>query len=360
MMFFGKYRFRYHHLYLIFYLILNFLNRMHSFSVLKPLQNRHIFKRFSTQKEIFSLFNLEESEPTVFKAYNKASQWLSSKGIEDFEDSSRHLICQAANLGTKYSDFTKNKHKKLTPNELLIFQNYCIQRSKSMPIQYIIGNWDFYGDQYICRPPILIPRPETEELVENAIQFLDANKISNPKILDIGAGTGAIGIALAKQIPNARVTAIDLNKDACILAIENAKNILKENQCHRYQCLHFDFLNLCKNMPIKEFSNYFDLIVSNPPYIPSKELPHLQPEVRDFEDSRALDGGQDGLALVHPIIQKAPMFLSPQGTKTLFLEVSRDHPHSLVSYYESNSSIKTIKAINDFTGNPRFVQIIYK
>mgnify|MGYP006182055357 CR=1 FL=1 len=133
------------------------------------------------------------STNSLIDTYNTAVKWLEEEGLDDAEDSARHLISHATNIGTRFSDFHNSKHRSMNETELASFAHMCQQRANRMPVQYIIGNWDFYGLTFQCKPPILIPRPETEELVENILNTKLLQAISQPKILDVGAGTGAVG-----------------------------------------------------------------------------------------------------------------------------------------------------------------------
>lgn len=161
-------------------------------------------------------------------------------------------------------------------------------------MQYIIGNWDFYGQTFICEPPVLIPRPETEELVEmilnrNSLTQLKLRTRQSVRILDIGTGTGAIAISLLAALPFTKCTAIDINESCISLAKRNADLILgKEQADQRFEAIatsYNDFVNTRNNL------GRFDLIVSNPPYIPKQDMIDLQEEVKNFEDHQALDGG---------------------------------------------------------------------
>jgi release factor glutamine methyltransferase len=235
---------------------------------------------------------------TVNEAYNNAVHWFKHVGIEDSDESARHLICDAADLGYRFSDFRRNSLRILTTEQLTKYKDNCMERSKKVPIQYIIGNWDFYGLTFECKSPILIPRPETEELVEAILQSKLLQSIPNPRILDIGAGTGAIGLSLLSQLPNATCHSIDINLQAVELAQRNARSILGDEWLERYNCTHHSFRQFVSENLDLPVALRFDLVVSNPPYIPSAEIAGLDEEVRVHEDRGALDGGVDGLDIV--------------------------------------------------------------
>jgi release factor glutamine methyltransferase len=247
------------------------------------------------------------------------------------------------------------------------------KRAAKTPIQYILGNWDFYGMEILCEEPILIPRPETEELVEMIIASVGAAE-GKPDlhILDIGSGTGALGIALLSQLPRATCTAIDINQQAVNLSNLNAKRCLPN--ADRYTCMHSSFMQYAqqaKNAISVGSWNPVDIIVSNPPYIPSEEMETLQPEVKQFEDPVALHGGLDGLDMVRDIVLNTAHMFRKQGderksTSThqeLWMEVSHTHPDRIRDWVldscnaDDKFPYEFVDGINDLSGNPRFVRL---
>jgi release factor glutamine methyltransferase len=303
-----------------------------------------------------------DNRVTVKQAFIAVRSLFDQNNIPESEESARHLICHAATLGVRFSDFTKNLERVLNGQEIDRLQESCSKRLQRVPIQYIVGNWDFYGMTLQCRPPVLIPRPETEELVEHIINSEIVKRYSSSgkelRILDIGAGTGAIGIALAENIGNCCVVAIDINDAAVHLANENADRVMSQKNREKYRCIHFslnDFVNRGQN------KEGFHIIVSNPPYIPSKDIASLEPEVVKYEDSRALDGGHDGLNMVRDLFSKCPQLVPSQYPSELWLEVSREHPPMIENILrEENSHWKFVESFQDFLGNPRFVRLLVK
>ena len=330
----------------------------------------------------------------VIDTYNSAVKWFESRGLDDAEDSARHLISHAAGLGYRFSDFTNNSQKSMSGEELNELTRMCQRRANREPVQYIIGNWDFYGLTFQCKPPILIPRPETEELVENILQTRLLQNIVSPHVLDVGAGTGAIGIAIMSQLPAASCWSVDINADAVELALTNARNILGES-ASRYKSHHCDFRSFVKTYvsissevlgenSTKTTLPLFDLIVSNPPYIPSADLAQLQPEIKEFEDAVALDGGADGLDIVRDLMYLSPLLMNPAGSRELWLEVSESHPAMIRTWlnstfvadkkvfyeawlsgggpvlgpeWEERQPPELVSEIVDLVGNPRFVRL---
>ena len=267
----------------------------------------------------------------IKQIHSISSSFLSQSNVSEPEDSARYIMSHVAELGYTRSNFYANEDKTLSPEQMQSVLHGLVKRIESRtPVQYIIGNWDFFGLTLQCREPILIPRPETEELVERIINTNILQRISTPRILDVGAGTGAIGIAIAYQIPSLTCVAIDINDEAVSLASSNARNIFGESHGRRYSCKHSSFdqfsrMNADNNNNNNE-DNLFDMIVSNPPYIPTAQLASLDPEVRLHEDFVALDGGEDGLDVILQLVRGAPALLRGDGPRELWMEVAEHHP----------------------------------
>jgi release factor glutamine methyltransferase len=175
------------------------------------------------------------------------------------------------------------------------------RRREGEPIQYITGACEFYGLPFRVTPDVLIPRPETEHLVERVLELAVA--FTEPRIADVGTGSGAIAVALAHKMPNARIVAIDLSEAALDVALENAKH---NAVADRIRFLQGDLL-----APIA--SETFDLVVSNPPYVPAADRETLAIEVREFEPGLALFAGEDGLEIYRRLIPDAFGVLASGG-----------------------------------------------
>jgi len=187
-----------------------------------------------------------------------------------------------------------------------VFFNALERRVSGEPLQYILGEWDFYGLTFKVDKRALIPRPETELLVEEVLAL-------NPlRVLDICTGSGCIAVSLAVFLKDAEITAVDISADALALARENAE---WHGVAHRVRFVQSDLAGGL----LREPGQGFDAIVSNPPYIPTGELHGLQTEVRDFEPHLALDGGVDGMDLYRKLLPQAKALLRPGGA--LFLEI---------------------------------------
>ena len=328
----------------------NFINSLHL------MKNKH-------QRRYLSLIPLNK-DITINQSYNIIKDKFSTENVSEPESSARYLICDVAKIGYRMSDFNNNHNMILNSIQLNQLNEFCFRRINREPVQYIIGNWDFYGSTFNCKSPVLIPRPETEELVDHILnsKLLQSIKNRTIRILDIGAGSGIIGITLLNELKNLDIecTAIDISSDAVSLASTNAKQVLK-NKSNRYNCiLHSfqDYVDIC--FKDKMFIP-FDMIISNPPYIPSDEMEVLEPEVKDFEDHRALHGGNDGLDIIRDIIIQAPKLLRNDGQREIWMEVSSSHIDMIEEWMNQpgphSDSCVFVEKIRDLAGKNRFVRL---
>jgi release factor glutamine methyltransferase len=325
----------------------------------------------------------DSTSPKLRSVYEDSVRYLSKVGVPDAEDSARYLLCCAASLGYRYSDFTRalaeEPTRTLSIQQANTLRAFLRQRATRVPVQYILGDWDFFGLTLDCEAPVLIPRPETEELVEKVLVSTAAHAAADPnpnpnpnpdppaplRILDIGCGTGAIGLALLSQLPDATCVAIDVNPAAVSLSQRNAAAVLGEaDATRRYKCILVSFAQWAQQA---DNAASVDIIVSNPPYIPAEEMAGLQPEVRLFEDERALCGGEDGLDVVREIVQKGPGLLrkGSKNIREIWMEVSHSHPHRIVSQVrdpdgELRHVYSLAEALRDLTGKDRFVRLQVK
>jgi release factor glutamine methyltransferase len=237
--------------------------------------------------------------------------------------------------------------RELTAEQQAIYANTIHRRLNHEPIQYISGQQEFYGLLLNVTPAVLIPRPETEHLVEAVLARLP--KDIPLQIADIGTGSGAIAVALAVHLPLAEITALDISPEALTIAAANAR---KHNVAHRIHFLPSDLLAalchdealsdnsalshdeaLSDNQARTESSQSFDAIVSNPPYIPESDRTTLHPQVRDHEPAAALFAGPDGLDLYRRLIPQASAALKPNGL--LALEIGHGQREALAALLQT-------------------------
>ena len=217
---------------------------------------------------------------------------------------------------------------------------------KKEPIQYIIGDVNFYGNKFRCDPRALIPRPETEILVETAIQS-DSWKKDKISVLEIGTGTGCISISLAKSHPKILIDTIDISSDALALAKENIL-INKINQ--PINLIHTNFLNF-------EIDTTYDVIISNPPYVSQNEWENVDSSVKNYEPKLALLGGIEGTEFVNQIIIKSTKLLKKGGE--IFLEVGYNQANKVKELLSLNG-FKSINIKNDLNNIPRILSATYE
>lgn len=232
---------------------------------------------------------------TPLKVLTWTASFLTEKGVENARREAEWLLCAATGLDRM--GLYLNFDRPLRDDELATYRAMVSRRARREPLQHILGSQEFDGLELVVTPAVLIPRHDTELLVETATR-------QHPRattVLDIGTGSGCIAIALAKRLPQAAITAIDLSPDALAVARHNAE------QHHA----GIEFLLGSFFKPVA--GRRFDLIVSNPPYIPTADLAALQPEVRDFDPALALDGGPDGLDAYRQLLSDAPQHLNPGG-----------------------------------------------
>ncbi len=238
---------------------------------------------------------------TVLEAIQKSTEFLSQKKVESPRLQTELLLAHL--LGLPRMELYLNFNRVLTAAETDALRELIKRRGRCEPLQHITGSTFFCGHEIAVNRHVLIPRPETELLAELGWQFLSTIN-HQPTALDFGTGSGCIAIALAAKWPPAQIFATDISVDALALAKENAA---RNKVAERIQFLQGD------GFAALSAGTQFDLIVSNPPYIPSSEIETLAPEVRDFDPRLALDGGADGLFFYRKFAPEAKAFLKPGG-----------------------------------------------
>ncbi len=212
-------------------------------------------------------------------------------------------------LQLKRSEIYLNLGRVLSTRERKKITRAIQKRLKNIPLQYITGHQEFMGMDFLVEPGVLIPRPETEILVERVIERLKNKKFSSPlRVVDLGTGSGVIAISLAKFIKGIIIYAIDLSKKSLILASKNASRLVDEN---RIIFLYGDLFKPLKEEKIDQ--NSLDGIISNPPYVNLEDFKSLPREIRENEPKRALYGGVEGMDFYPKIIRQAPYFLKKGG-----------------------------------------------
>jgi release factor glutamine methyltransferase len=230
---------------------------------------------------------------------------------------------------------------ELNDSEEKHFQQILARRANREPFQHITGKQEFYGLAFEVNSDVLIPRPETEMIVENAIEILQ--KIEKPSFCEVGTGSGCISISILHNVSKATAIGLDISKKALEITKKNAK---KHNVLDRLQLEQSDVFAVLTD-------EKFSLIVSNPPYVPSEDISGLQTEVRDFEPLIALTDGKDGLSIVENIVENSPKFLQSKGF--LLMEIGFSQAGEVREMF-SIEIWQSIQILPDLQGIPRMVK----
>lgn len=255
----------------------------------------------------------------IAAALTKASEKLQAAGVADPRRDASSLLGFVLQENSAY--LIAHSDDQLAANQKMILDACVKRRSDREPLQYITGRQEFWRLEFEVTPDVLIPRPETEILVEAAIESLTGR--NHPRFCEIGIGSGCITAAILHSLPNATAVATDVSRAALQVA---ARNAAKHGVVERLELRETDLL--------EGINERFDLIVSNPPYVPDGDIEDLQPEVRDFEPRTALAGGVDGLDVVRLIIDEAPRSLRPDGV--LIMEIGHDQADRVANLFDES------------------------
>ncbi|PTX93170.1 peptide chain release factor N(5)-glutamine methyltransferase [Spartobacteria bacterium LR76] len=272
---------------------------------------------------------------TVLETLTAAADYLGKHSVESPRLNAEHLL--AHTLGKKRLDLYLEFDRPLSDADRAPLRELVRQRVQGKPLQHLLGTAEFFGHTFICDGRALIPRPETEQLIEFAMQYPKP-----ARVLDIGTGSGVIAVTFALEFPDAEVFAIDLHSEALSLARENAEKLGAK--------VHFSQADVLPSEGVP-----FDLILANLPYIPAGEIPGLQREVQ-FDPVSALDGGPDGLDIIRRLIVAAPAHLNTGGR--IGLEIGHGQA-ALVCELFSGNNYRDITVRPDYQGIERFVFASY-
>lgn len=263
--------------------------------------------------------------------------YFGKRGIDNPRSEAEVLLAHA--LGKRRIDLYLNYDQPLTGDELQHFKDLIKRRAGGEPVAYITGRREFWSLDLEVNPAVLIPRPETECLVEAVLPFLESSAGGEMRILDLGTGSGAIVIALAHACPGHRYLAVDRSLPALATARRNA--------CRHRVDGHIDWLCADWTAALLPARARFDLVASNPPYIPRGDIDGLQPEIRDHEPRTALDGSADGLACLDRIIAAAHLFLNPGGL--LALEMGFDQGDAVRQLADTAGRYTDFRIVKDYS-----------
>jgi len=262
---------------------------------------------------------------------------LRNSGIREWREEARWILEEI--LGSTYTSIRADLAPIPDENAIRRILECAGLRTSRIPLGHILGSVIFYGLRFHVRPGVLIPRPETEILVEKALQLIDQHQWSVPRILDCYTGCGNIAIAIAKERPQVIGTGLDIDPMAVSCAEENKLNLKTKN---------VEFLQVDVEEYLRATADRFHLVTANPPYVCSVDIPGLQREILDHENHIALDGGQDGLEHIRTLGRFARRVLSPDGF--LLSEIGAGQRENAVEIF---SEWKSVDFVEDFDGIPR-------
>ena len=256
-----------------------------------------------------------------------------------------YILLSKTNAVSGIGDIYSRPEKEIDQETVKEYIRLVERRANREPSAYITGHKEFYSREFKVNPSVLIPRPETELLTEEALRAVSTMDL--PTVLDLGTGSGCIAVTIAKEMPGASIAASDISKEALETARDNA---LEHGVYERIEFISGDAL--------KPFSDAkFDIIVSNPPYIAQEELHALEPEVREYEPRTALISGPDGLNVIRDIISDAPRVLKEGGV--CLIEIGEGQSERVIELFRENGFTE-IRAIRDLNGIERVVSAKWK
>lgn len=280
------------------------------------------------------------SAVSLGKALTSALEFLSSRQVPSPRMNAELLLMFT--LGCDRAYLYGHPERELTKDESARYQDALTQRASGVPAQYITGHQEFWGMDFIVSPAVLIPRPETEHVIETVLQLAKANPSSSNelRIIDVGTGSGAIALALARVLPHARIEAVDISTSALEIAKANAARLGLSDR------IFFREADLLQGAE----SAFFDFVVSNPPYVGESEEDEVQLEVRKFEPRSAVFAGPSGMEVIERLVPMSLEALKPGGW--LVMEMSgtiAQRVRGLLHHW------REVQVINDLQGLPRVV-----
>ena len=295
------------------------------------VEEKKSFDEIKGEKKDYKTENLD--------IFNKSVEYLKKNGVPSALVDTEYIFSEALKVSRNTLKYSMSREIK-EEDKNKIREMLMLRAKNRKPLQYILGEWEFYGLPFKVRENVLIPRPDTEILVEQCIQLM--REIEEPNILDIGSGSGSISIAIANELKSSSVTGVDINEDAIRLANENKVLNKVEN------------VNFMKSDLFEKLDEDFkyDLIVSNPPYITKDEYETLMPEVKNFEPKNALTDLGDGLYFYREISKKAEAYLKDTGY--LAFEIGYKQAKDVSKILEDNN-FAILSVVKDYGGNDRVV-----
>jgi release factor glutamine methyltransferase len=278
---------------------------------------------------------------TIGRLLDWTTKFLAEKGSESPRLDTEVLLAHA--LGCKRIElYTRHDEEPAEPNRTK-FRELIRQRVEGCPVAYLVGRKEFFSLQFEVNRAVLIPRPDSECVVDECLRL--AKALREPRVLDIGTGSGNLAIAVARHHKTAQVTAVEISPEALAVAQRNSAT---HGVADRVRFLQGDLFE-----PLSP-EDRFDFVLSNPPYIPHDDIAKLEPGVRDYEPHTALNGGKDGFAVFDRLVLEAPRFLHPGGC--LIVEIGAPQEQHARQRIETHGSYELAKTVYDGSGHPRVLK----
>ena len=271
-----------------------------------------------------------------------SKEYLATRGVESPQIEAEYMLRHVLNCSRM--DIYLNYERPLNADELAAFKTLLINRAKGIPVQYVLGYTEFMGHTFTVSPAVLIPRPETELLVEKALYLLKQIQSQEIPVLDVGTGSGCIAISIAIGCERCRVTALDVSPAALRVAKENAES---NRVTDRINFIEMDILNHSPE------NKSFDMIVSNPPYVAGDYWKNLSELVKSNEPSLALYPGEDELIFYRKLANIAQTHLVKNGY--LITEIGGTYQQASVCRIFTDKGFKIVETIKDYSGQDRIV-----
>ncbi len=280
---------------------------------------------------------------TTAELYEQGVAFLKAAGIEDPQLESAFFLCDILGVSRPQLFISSNL---VSGQDEELFLTYLQRRAKREPFAYIVGHQEFWGLDFAVSPAVLIPRPETELLVEQLLATVSDKQFFAGTILDLGTGSGILPVSLSYELPQANFVAVDFSP----AALKVARHNIDHHSCgQRVSLVAADFLTAF------QASAQFDFIVSNPPYVKKATFTDLQPEVVNHEPHLALDGGgEQGLLAITSFAPSVADFLRPGGW--FFMEIGFDQKQEVLDLFGSFSSFDHLTVLDDYAGLPRILK----
>jgi release factor glutamine methyltransferase len=283
-----------------------------------------------------------EERWTVLRVLQWTAEYFGRKEVDQPRAGAEVLLAHV--LGMERIQLYLNFDRPLSSDELTSYRDLIHRRAAREPTQYITGKQEFWSLEFAVTPDVLIPRPETELLVEKALELVRG---TSKRVLDLGTGSGAIAIALAHECEAIQVVATDKSCAALKVARRNAARHQVNERIVLVATDLFEGFSSC--------SPLFDVVISNPPYIAEEEFPQLAPEIIKYEPNTALLAGPQGLAVIRKIIRQAPYYLKEGGS--LLVEIGAGHSEMLVPELSANPFVDHFEFVLDYSGILRLLHL---